>query len=200
MIKKNKQLAELVGIILGDGSFYVKLPMAELDIAFNIYEEDYIKYVKNLLESIIKTKVYKKYQIKQHCLHLRICKRTIVLALLKVSIIKPGSKIIKKVKIPKWILSKKDLLKYCLRGLIDTDGSVFRMSQKDANRARISFKNKNNFLLNQVRNSFIKLGFHPSNITYNQIFLSRKEDIRRYCNEIGFSNKKHRDKIKLIAL
>ena len=93
---------------------------------------------------------------------------------------------------PNWIFRNNGFLKACLRGLIDTDGSVFRMSKKDPHLLRLSFTNCNHTLLKDTRNAFIQLGFSPSRITRNnKIYLSRKQDIARYINEIGFSNNKH---------
>lgn len=39
--RESKNLAELAGIILGDGSFYTKNGFYQLDIAFNTSEADY---------------------------------------------------------------------------------------------------------------------------------------------------------------
>ena len=58
---------------------------------------------------------------------------------------------------------------------------------------KINFTNYNKKLLQDTLLAFIKLGFHPSKIINNKQFnLSRKGDIVRYINQIGFSNKKHR--------
>ncbi len=52
-------------------------------------------------------------------------------------------------------------------------------------------------LLSQVRASLIKFNLPPSKIIKgNQIFLSRKEDIILYQKIIGFSNRKHLNRIK----
>ncbi|MFH2028500.1 MAG: LAGLIDADG family homing endonuclease, partial [Nanoarchaeota archaeon] len=106
--------------------------------------------------------------------------------------LKSGDKIRNQIGIPSWVFENKNFLKVCLRGLIDTDGSIFRMSNKDSHLLRINFTNHNKKLLNDARLAFIKLGFHPSKIICNnKIYISRKEDIVRYIKEIGFSNNKH---------
>jgi intein/homing endonuclease len=113
--------------------------------------------------------------------------------------INPGNKIKNQSTIPAWVWEDKVFMRACLRGLVDTDGSIFRMSKKDPNLLRISFTNYNNALIEDTRKAFIKLGFHPSKIILNkQFFLSRKEDINKYLKEIGFSNKKHNNRINLI--
>ena len=101
--------------------------------------------------------------------------------------------------IPHWVYESDGCLRACLRGLIDTDGSVFLMSRKDPHLLRISFVNNNKTLLEDTRTAFIQLGFHPSIIVHNrQFFISRKGDIQKYLNEIGFANKKHLDRIKIL--
>jgi len=111
--------------------------------------------------------------------------------------IKPRDKILNQSTIPNWIWRDDNFLRACLRGLIDTDGSIFRMSNKNPNLLRICFTNYNIKLLNDTRDSFIKLGFNPSKIISNkQFFISRKKDIGKYLKEVGFSNKKHIDRVK----
>lgn len=110
---------------------------------------------------------------------------------------KPGNKIKNNLTIPNWIWENNLYLKSCLRGLIDTDGSIFRMSKKDPNLIRISFVNHNATLLNDVRKAFLKLGFHPSKlINRRQFYISRQEEIKKYLKEIGFSNNKHLNRVK----
>ena len=111
--------------------------------------------------------------------------------------INPGNKIINQSTIPKWIYKDKNYLRACLRGLIDTDGCIHRMSKRDSHLLRINFTNHDLKLLEDTRNSFILLGFHPSKIINNQkFFISRQNEIEKYLKEIGFSNKKHRDRYK----
>lgn len=61
-----------------------------------------------------------------------------------------GDKIKNKVTIPTWIRADNNLLIPCIRGLFDTDGTVFRAS-KTSNRWVIGFKNNNRILLEDVR-------------------------------------------------
>lgn len=87
--------------------------------------------------------------------------------------------------IPKWITDNPAFLAACLRGLIDTDGSIHRLSKRDFRLLRISFKNNNRRLLEDVRQGFLQLGFHPSKIILNQMFLTRKADIALFHSKIG---------------
>src|SRR3989344_2163624 len=84
-----------------------------------------------------------------------------------------GNKILNAQSIPNWILSNKDYLKACLRGLVDTDGSIHYIAKNNRN-LRITFTSYIPNLLEDVRRSFLKLGFYPSKVIKgNQIFLTR---------------------------
>ena len=111
--------------------------------------------------------------------------------------LKSGDKIKNNAGIPDWISDNLEFLRPCIRGLIDTDGSVFRMSKRDFNLIRIGFTSHTPRLLNDTRAAFVKLGFNPSKIIDNRnFFVSRQGDIVRYIKEIGFSNTKHLKRLK----
>ena len=44
---------------------------------------------------------------------------------------KPGNKIKNKLRIPSWIKNNRKFLKACLRGLYDTDGSVYKLTGQE---------------------------------------------------------------------
>ncbi len=79
-------------------------------------------------------------------------------------------------------------MKNALRGLIDTDGSIYKLKFG----IQISFCNNSQPLLSSARSMLIKLGFHPSQIcNYKQFYLTRQQDLRKFFREIGFNNSKH---------
>jgi len=187
----DENLAELVGILLGDGSFYVTNANAELDIAFNQKEEDYCKFVENLIGQIINTNITKKREKTRNCIHLRISRRVDTLKLLEVSLSKSGNKIKNQVTIPHWVWNNKNFLRACIRGLIDTDGSIYRLKPHWPNLWQLSFKNNNKRLLKDAHEAFVKLGFHPSKIFGNRFVLTRQKEIDKYFKEIRSNNLKY---------
>ena len=203
-IPKNcRELAELVGILLGDGNIYSykkgkKISVYSVRIAGD-YKKDrdyHLNYIQPLCVELFKIKV----RVRDHTVNNErfICldSKQLVEYLGKIGL-KAGNKIKNNISIPRWIFENENFLKSCLRGLIATDGSVYRMSQKDLNLIRIDFTNYNPKLLNDTRFAFIKLGFHPSKIINNRkFFISRQGDIARYIIEIGFSNNKHKQRLK----
>ena len=103
-----------------------------------------------------------------------------------------GDKVKNQVGVPQWIKRKKSLTKTCLRGLIDTDGSIYRMKPHWPNLFQLSFKNNSKKLLQDVREAFIMLGFHPSKIFGNRLVLTRQKEIVMYFKDIGSNNLKYK--------
>lgn len=192
-IKLNSLTAELVGLLLGDGSFYIAGYNNEVDIALNTRDVNQKKYVKKLLEDVTGVPVAEKYSNVYNCVHLRISRKKPVEKLLKISLIKAGNKIKNKVTIPAWIWERPKFLSYCLRGLIDSDGCIYRMQPHWPNLFQISFKNNDTRLLKDTRKAFLALGFHPSKIFGNRVVLTRQAEIKRYYDMIGSNNDRNLD-------
>ena len=197
---KSEKLAELVGIILGDGNIHVyqkskKIAHYSLRIAGN-YTKDYnylVNFVARLCEELFEVQpaIYK------HCkfngLYVTIRGRLITDFLLSIGL-KPNNKIKSQVTIPDWIFEDETYLKACIRGLIDTDGCIYELLPNWPGLFQLNFDNYNITLLKDARKALIVLGYHPSKIcgkkTINgtAIYLTRKDEIKRFYKEIGSSN------------
>ena len=95
-----------------------------------------------------------------------------------------------------WISSNPLFLRRCIRGLYDTDGSVYKLTNQDSH--QINFCNYNWHLLSETRNALVSLGIQPSKISKGkEINITKKSELRKFLNTIGFSNKKHLNKIKM---
>lgn len=197
--KFSSELAEFVGAVLGDGhvcfhkskKFNRRLGTYCVRIAGDLQKDrDYhINYLKPLCKNIFQ--VDAKEIVNDHERFLNIASKELVNFFISMEI-NPGDKIRNQSTIPKWILKNELFLRACLRGLIDTDGSIFRMSNQDPNLLRINFTNHNLTLLRDTWKAFIKLKFHPSKIiNKRQFYISRQSEIEKYLREIGFSNQKH---------
>src|SRR3989344_4604348 len=203
--KKDKYLAEFLGILFGDGNSYqlikgTKIRVYSITITGDIRKD--LGYFKNFIRPLIKKLFgldtrFKK--LKSNGVQI-IADGVNLIKFLEIEGFPPGDKIKNRLKVPKWIRKNKVLTIAFIRGLIDTDGSIFRMSNKDPNLLRISLTNYIPNLLDDVRKDLIKLGFHPSKIISNKhFFLSRKKDIKRYTQMIGFSNPKHIKRLKKLS-
>ena len=143
--KKSEKLAEIIGAILGDGNitFYKKgkkIGVYQIKIAGNInLDRDYhIRHLKNIFTELfgIEGKEIKIPNKNERFLYLS--SREIVEFFIKVGL-NPGNKIKNQSTIPNWVFKNNKYLKNCIRGLIDTDGCIHKMSNKNPNLLRIAW-------------------------------------------------------------
>lgn len=190
--KYSSELAELVGIMLGDGH----LGQWQVVVSFNTStDRQYMKFVCALFQELFGLEASAKDR-KNHSV---IVVSSVELVDYLVSVgLQIGNKVRNQVDIPDWIFENQEYMKGCIRGLIDTDGNVARKNYHAKTLAmQISFRNESEPLLWSARRILLELGFAPSKITQsNHIHLTRKEDIKKYIIGIGFSNSKHIHRIQ----
>src|SRR3989344_2857994 len=104
-----------------------------------------------------------------------------------------SNKVRAQVSIPEWIFERTTYSRAALRGLLDTDGSIYLLA---SGRMQVSFCNHSLPLLVSVRRLFECLDFHPSRVSGYNVFLTRKAEIGRLYREVGFNNLKHRKRYK----
>ncbi len=93
------------------------------------------------------------------------------------------NKVRDQVGIPDWIFLKAEYQRRFVRGVFDTDGSIYELKHFHA--VQMSFRNRLFRLLEGTRRILLNLGFHASTVSSYSVYLTRREDIRRYVQEIG---------------
>lgn len=192
---RNEGLAELIGILLGDGNVFAdeKHGVYSVRIFLNSKKErEYAKYISSLVSQVfgLETAIMKVKN--RNCVFVAIQSKKLVEYLCTKEGFQSGSKISNQTTIPKWIWKNKDYLRACVRGLIDTDGSLYRLKPHWPNLFQLSFKNNNKTLLMDARNAFVRLGFHPSRLFGNRFVITRQKEIMEYLKEIGTHNNQPR--------
>lgn len=201
--KKSSKLAELIGIILGDGHVGVynrKKGQATYQLKIAGHSEldrDYmLNYVIPLIEELFGVKCSNYVSRDRKCIYVSVSSKQVINFLIK-SGMKPGNKLKNEVCFPEWIWTKEKYVESCLRGLIDTDGSIYELLPHWPGLFQISLENMCWPLLRDARNAFIKLGFNPSKIhgnkhpKGNRVCLTRKNDIQKFYKGIKFHNSRH---------
>jgi hypothetical protein len=195
--------AELTGILLGDGNItaYIngRAQVYQVSVASGRKNEE--EYARNFVAPLLTKLSGIDYTLflRNNAVYSRINSKEFVKELGRHGL-HPGNKIKNKLRIPGWIFEKDEYLRACIRGLVDTDGSICHLSNKDPHLGRITFKSFNSYLLKDAREALVQLGFHPSKATYNQIYLTRKSDLLKYYKEIGSNNSYKRMRLeKFIA-
>lgn len=199
--KRNEMLAEIIGIILGDGHveeliISKKIRCYSIIIAGNMKTDHHYmtKYIPTLFKEVFKEKGKISYAKNSAAGYFKIHGKELV-QIIKNQGVQPGNKKANNQGIPEWIKGNVKFLKKCVRGLIDTDGSIHKISKNHKN-LRIDYTSHIPKLLEDVRLSLIKLGFKPSKtIKDRHIFLTGKESINNYLNIIGFGNKKNLNRV-----
>ena len=204
---KSKKLAELVGIILGDGNVHKFIGKKSTSYMVRIAgdsvkdKEYLINYVKPLCDGLfgIESQVHKHKIHNEMFINLN---SKLIVEFFESMGLTCGNKIINQITIPNWISTDSSFLKACIRGLVDTDGSLYELKPHWPGLWQICFTNKNQQLMGDFRDSLIKLGIKCSNI-YNypdgvkasKVYITKRSELRKFYKEIGFSNPKHQNKL-----
>jgi len=207
--KKSSELAEFVGIMLGDGNINItKLKSKPNSYNHSVriigHKKDDKEYLLNYIASLTKKLFgikFRAYRPKEgNTLLLKNGCKDIV-KILNYYGLKDGNKMKNKTKIPEWVFESKKYLKTCIRGLIDTDGCVCPITGR--NYSYIWFKTSNLGLKDTFSKAMEILDFRIAKWykdekmtiygkgTSYQTYIGSKKHISKYYKEIGFSNKKH---------
>jgi intein/homing endonuclease len=203
----NENLAEFVGILLGDGNINVsdnRKGVKNYNIRISVdsnKEQDYLRvFLFSLVKELFGIEL-RFYQCKRsNCLHACITGK-ILISFFQEMGLKPGKKIINQNTIPLWVWKDEEYLKSCIRGLYDTDGSFYEMLPHWPGLFQLYFGNQNLTLLYDLREALIYLGYQVSAVTNLKkgrcpcFYISKTDQIIKFSKEIGFNNLKHKKKI-----
>lgn len=190
--------AELIGIMLGDGNIYVDPATGQYQVRITGHENeaDYLKeHVAVLLSECFRVKSRTYHHSTRKGITLYVYSKRLVSDLLKLGL-KAGNKKINRVSIPNWIWKDNACMIACIRGLIDTDGCVYK-KYSNPKILQIEYYSAIPSLLNDLRKALKKLGFKVSKITAGKretpkCGIYAKDEVIRYCGVIGFNNPKYK--------
>ena len=178
-LKKNGDLAELIGVILGDGHI-CKFPRCDSLIIFsNANNKGFVKRYAMLVEKIFDKKPTISKQSNSNCIRISIYEKFISKRLG----IPTGARKDIKVKIPDWIYKNKKFSIRYLRGLYEAEGSF--SIHKPTSTYKLSFSNVNISMLNNVFKLLKRFGFY-SNLSGHRVQVSRKEEVFKLKKMLEF--------------
>ncbi|HUD44621.1 MAG TPA: LAGLIDADG family homing endonuclease [Patescibacteria group bacterium] len=176
---RSKDLAEYIGVVLGDGNIS-NFPRTErLIIVGNSKNTGFIRRYSLLTQLIfgktatvskmsgvnaIRMSIYQKYLSKRLG-------------------IPSGDRANYNFEIPKWILSNKIYIISLLKGLFEAEGSL--SIHKGTYTYNFQFKNSNQSLLKAVTDSLLYLGYHPE-VRVNCTRLRKKKEVESFRQLIKF--------------
>lgn len=184
---KSNDLAEFVGIMLGDGG----LTESQATITLNTEaDEDYIQFVNKLGFKLFRENPTVSNRNDCKATNLVFSGKELIKYLIKIGL-KVGNKVKNQVGVPDWIEHSLPFKIACLKGLMDTDGCMAKCTHKYKSKSYIyynpCFANRSKPLLEFVTNTLRDIGLHPS-VAGERIWLYNKAEVQTYFKLIGSSN------------
>ncbi len=180
-IPESAELAELLGVVLGDGYIGAHDRTEVLRIACNHNNQGFIERYSQLIEKIFNKKPAVKKRKNNNCVDIVIYQKGIADRLG----LQTGAKTHRPYILPEWIKFSPDCQVKFLRGLFETDGC--HCVHLPTYTYKFIFTNVNESLLEIVFMLLCGLGFHPTKIR-NNIQLSRKLEVAAAIKLLEFRN------------
>ena len=191
--KYSEALAELAGIIMGDGG----ITNTQVRITLNkSTDRAYARFVLELIKQVIgETPSWVEY------------KSTICLTISGVSFVEEleriglrrGNKALHQISFPVWISQKKKYRVACIRGLFDTDGGLYFHKHwvKGLGYRNLGFCFTNNSkpLIAEFAKTLSLLNLNFKKVKENRIYIYNLNEIIKFINIVGSNNKKNLQKL-----
>ena len=178
-LERNGDLAELIGVILGDGHIGI-FPRTECLLIFsNTKNKGFISRYSYLVEKVFSKKPSIRNLTTSNCTRICIYEKYISKRLN----ISKGARLKKRITIPSWILKDREFVLRYLRGLYEAEGNF--SIHKPTYTYKMFFSNSNRSLERIVYRLVSNLGFHP-NLCGSKVQISRKEEVYKFIDLISF--------------
>jgi len=190
-LKYSTDLAELCGILLGDGC----VTNTQVSVSLHRYDDKlYSIFVSKLFNKIFHEYPYN--MVRKNVIVLILSGVNLVEALEKVGL-RRGNKVAHQVGIPKWITQNPGYARACLRGLIDTDGCVYthrhNVSGHSYLHVGLNFSSHSWPLLSGVNQTLKENGI-KSSFAGHGVYVYDLNGVKKYFSLIGSSNPKLKKK------
>jgi len=187
--EKSPRLAELVGILLGDGG------ITDFQVRVTSHREKEVEYSHFVSELLTDLFGVEAPLVPDGNTGIVIVSSVAVVGFLLSIGLKKGNKVEQQVGVPDWIFSDREYMRACIRGLMDTDGGVYPHSYKVGGKmyhyVKMNFTNHSIPLLDGMERMLVELGFTAKNDRKRHVSLYRQAEVGRYLNEIGTNNLYH---------
>lgn len=172
-------LAELIGVVLGDGNIQAFPRTERLLIFSNSNNPGFVARYARIVEEVFNKKPYVYKTKDKNCIRIGIYQKEISSRLG----VPTGARKELVLPVPEWILSNKEYIVRYLRGLYEAEGSVSHHPPTSTH--KFAFSNLNQSLLKNVNDLMISLGFHPSKGS-KVVQISRKAEVEEAIELIQF--------------
>ncbi|MFA4874132.1 MAG: LAGLIDADG family homing endonuclease [bacterium] len=178
-VAADADLAELYGIILGDGHIERLARTERLIISCNADHHEQIQHVSDIVGRVFQRQPKIRRRKSCHCHDVYLYEKYISDRLS----FPTGRKSVHDLRIPDWIKKEENYLLRCLKGLFETDGNWTIDINNYTN--VISFRNNLQGLLDDVFEALKRLGFHPQRRRLD-VRLARKQEVLDFVDKTRF--------------
>lgn len=184
------ELAEFIGIMLGDGGmsgYQVSVTLHSID------DFEYGKFVASLMQKLfgVAPSVYMRKDV--HAYSIVLARKKAVEYLCSLGLVM-GNKVRQQICIPAWILENEDYSLACMRGLMDTDGSVYlhryRVNGTQYQYKKLCFSSASGPLRRDVQLILHRFG-SAATCSGTNVRIDAIKDVERYMRVIKSHNPKH---------
>ena len=176
---ENGDLAELIGVSLGDGHICIYPRSEELRIISNSNNPGFIKRYAKIIEKVFDKRAYVIPSQHSNCTKIGVYQKHISDRLG----IPSGARRYSNIKVPAWILKNRKYIVRYLRGLYEAEGCL--CLHKPTYTHKFIFKNHNESMLKNVYRLVKRLGFHPHQSKY-MIQVSKKDEVAKLSRLLEF--------------
>lgn len=189
-LNKNRELAEFVGFMLGDGTILKRKNHAyEVELSFSTDNKEILRRGEYLIEEVTGIEPFKTYYNEKSYVKLRVSSLSLVNSLENIGL-KSGDKVENQVGVPGWIKGKKEYEISCLSGLVDTDGCVCQREGEYTYNV-IKFKNKSYNLLEDFKKMCQNIGVKPSSGGEYAVQIASQEEVKKFLELVNPIKRKY---------
>lgn len=191
-IRKNVFTAEFLGVLFGDG--YVSRYQTGITLDSKT-DREYAEYLKSAIEKNFDISVTMRFRKNARALDLIISSVSFCGQMIRLGM-PLGSKLANGIRIPSWILRSEPYLKAFIRGLFDTDGTIYlerkSIKGKEYRYLGMAITSASPNFLYDIASALKSLGLSPTNtVRQKSVFLRRQKDVDNYFLEVSSNNSKH---------
>lgn len=190
--KHSEDLAELLGILFGDGH----LSQYQIQVTTSaVTDLEHANYCAELFKRICGITATLKKRHRQNVVTVTASSRQLVSNLNRLGM-PIGNKIMGGLAVPTWIKGVPSYRRSFLRGLFDTDGCIYldthRVGGKRYRHLGWTITSYADILVKDIIEMLASFGFHPTHrSSQRSVFMRRRHEVERYFKYIGTNNPKH---------
>jgi hypothetical protein len=187
----SQKLAEFIGIMLGDGH----VGDEQWSITLNAKKDkEYAQYCSHLMGELFHFQPTMVYRSSSHVLVIYGGGKFFIKYLRSIGLT-AKNKVKEQVGAPQWIIENSTYCVACLRGLMDTDGGIFKhqymVNRKKYSYPKLSFANRSVPLLRFVYETLLMYGMTPKlidKVENKKVWLYNQQEVKQYLSLIGTHN------------